>query len=276
MTDLSNASEWLKAKKVRVGEKLVYSFKASCCGTLHQWAYGEKPETCPACGAIYWDKPKHEYHLFVMQDDWFKNGNRRVLDKMFEVMLDYSRIIVAGTFKASNVTVTQEYFDDTCRDIAYKLLEFPLLNKRINLSFGAMIHKIKLGPLYKDQHTYQTLSLNDKEPGEKAEFWEKQTTKIDTLVTHENHLESQAFQDNTRMSEELTKITEYVHELVHFNSGSTGSLIFLSGLVSRLSKRPAMYMNKFYAEFGNQARDYIEKAELAFFAYLKDVQEKVS
>ena len=53
-------------------------------------------------------------------------------------------------------------------------------------------------------------------------------------------------------------------------------LMFLSGLISRLSKKPAVYLQKFYTEFGTETRNNIEKAELVFFKYLKDVQERTA
>ena len=260
LPDLKDKKAWLKAKKVKVGDHYEWSFPSSCCGVMQTWLYGEKPLMCPSCGAPYWDKPKHEYHLFLLQDEYFKTKSPDTLLELFKVLLVYARTIVADLLRSSRVNLPNADFDEKCRELAYRVFEFPLQERRINLSFGALLKKIAPGVLFKDIGHDQTVSLNAKGRRPGTEYWEDLIRSRGLLMTEEDHINSPSFQESLQASESLIKAIKDIDEVIYFNFGIVEAITFLSGFTSLMKRKSLKFMGRFYGEYGNQTKANIEKA----------------
>lgn len=267
---------WEKIKKRSDAGRTRYSWLTPCCSTVVSWWYGEKPETCPSCGAKHWVRGGwHEYRLFNLQDQLQEKRTDAVLVEILDVLEDYARIMIASLYASMGASADPITFDEKAMELAYRVYEFILKGAWIRLSFGALMKKIRPGVMFGDADHDKTLSLDRSEDNDNTFLdyaFQKQTDQL--LVYEPDHLADQEFQAQHPIAVELKKGVELIVEKVQSNYGVSGSLKMLSGLHAKMTRKPVKFLSSFYQEFGMDTRNNVEKAELIIFKYLVDLRDK--
>lgn len=270
-TNVKSHTEWLKPRKRKDEEgRTEYRFKSSCCSQLVIWYHGERPDECPFCGKLFWNKPGYEYHLFLLQEEYRTTGDGDVLLRLFPVLEHYTRVIIAQILRETNASLRQEEFDTKSKELTYKIFEYVLVKNWIVQSFGSLIKKISPGVLYRKYQEDSHMSLNHIGRNNSAEYWERMAGKIQGLSTTDEIPGDQ----QVSLVPEITKICEKITEIICRNHGVTESFLFLSGMISKMNRRPLVFLERFYSEFGSQTKKNVELGELEIHDYLVSLQQE--
>jgi hypothetical protein len=252
--------------------KKTYKKITSCCGKPVSYKRGTKPEVCPFCGDIYWDKPKGERDLFILQDEYFETKDEKCLALMYKHIFNYSENIIKNSI---SVIYSQEKMEEKAEALAIILLEKYLKdpNFKIEHSFGGLLIRMSKGVLYSkktknEDRTHSldfkvgddTISLTDNpsyfisDPLFKKDFGEDVFDIIDKKST-------------IMLIKEIEKIIELIFTRIRDNGNPEQTLLFLIGIRNFFSDSRKDFSD-FYTEFGNETRDNIEKTKLVIREYL--------
>lgn len=104
---------------------------------------------CPECGGKYYDKPKLEPKLFLLQDEFVqKNRDKKTLNEIMKVLYEivtniaYKKVSKKGSF-------CEDYILDIVQETMYYMARH--YNKPdfvINGSFSSYVSDVMLQPLY--------------------------------------------------------------------------------------------------------------------------------
>ena len=148
---------------------------ANCHSTVI-YGYGTKPEVCPFCGNKWWDKPKDEFNLQMLQDDYIKSGRTpEKLSLMYDGLIRYCENLIKKNLKGkTNLSV--ERIHEQAEDTALNFLEVYLKKPDyvVEYSFGGLLSRYVAGVMYNKRE-----QINDK------------TTSLDRTIA-----EDMKFEDN--------------------------------------------------------------------------------
>lgn len=106
--------------------------------------------TCPKCGAKYWNKPKNEQRLLTLQDLYRETLNEGYFSKMIGHAMILTRNIIVNKLKRSGKFISDEELEDMTHETIEKLI-FYYRNKpdfHISESFNGYIQQMVLQPMY--------------------------------------------------------------------------------------------------------------------------------
>lgn len=244
------------------------------CNGLVEYIHKSKPKECPFCKDKYWDKPKDERDLFILQDAYISNGRKKEdLGKMYEKLLTYSENIIKHKLKNKKI-LSKESFYDKASNIALIMIERYLSHptEKIEFSFGGMMLRIANGVLYGSKKEDQALSLNQ-------EIF-KNKEMIDSM-DNVDHLNSQAryftMEDPTNkeihsyynLKSNINDIIEKIYKRVYVKKSSQ-NLLFLVGLNHFFSRKRDIFTRDFNQIIFNSTKRNIEQVKLLIRNYLLD------
>ena len=114
------------------------------------------------------------------------------------------------------------------------------------------------------------MSLNHIGRNNNSEYWEKMAGKIPGLSTTDVLPGDQ----QASLVPELVRICKKITEIIRSNYSSSESLLFLTGMLVKMTKKPTAFLQNFYSEFGTLTRDHVDLGELELKRYLEQVGQE--
>lgn len=248
--------------------------KCSNCSTFVEYPHKGKPELCPHCSAKYWDKPKDERDLFLLQDIYIENNrDKEYLSAIYEKLFEYSKNIIKHKLRNKKI-LSEEDFYTKANDIAIIMIERYLKNptEQINHSFGGMMMWIANGVLFGGKKDDKVDSLNQTYMDSDKEF-------LDNLYNvssaeHEamdkkdpqksiNHLEK------TSIPNEVVGIIDMIFERI-YKRKSSSNLLYLLGVTHFFSQQKESFIRDFNNLISTSTKRDIEHTKLIIRNYLKE------
>lgn len=261
------------------GHKMM-SRECSCCGKPVEFAFRHKPDKCPYCGSVYWDKPRDEYKLFMLQDE-FLNGGRdlHVLGRMYPVLESYSENFVKKALR-NRIIMTPEQIHDKASDMAFTILKsYEGNNKdyKVRGSFGGLLQKIRLGVMFGTnvQQDDQMLSL-DYEIKENVTLMNNPTSFIDDGEENRAKYESDAYSECVRNESEhmdgtvCDLIFDEHRKMREMRDDRMDSLLFLVAIRNNFLKGRKGLMDDMYSLYGTKVKDDVDWMMGSVRDYLHD------
>ncbi len=260
---------------------VIYEKKCSCCKNLVIYEKGKKPSLCPFCEAEYWNKPKDERNLFILQDVYLNNGKKEEdLKKIFLSVLKYSKNIIKNSVK--NKKFLESYdLEEKAEDITTIFIESYLKKTdfKVEHSFGGFLIRISKGVLYGNKQEDQTFSIDRimsdnlsiatnplffiKDPSIQEKY--KDNVYDSYLKSHEADL-----------VRELYNLIEEIYKRISKKEKFGNRLLYLLGLKNFLSINKNSFMFEFYSLSGNSIKQDIENTKLMMRRYLIENQKDCS
>ena len=148
------------------------------CHSIITYGYGTKPAVCPVCGNKWWDKPKDEFDLFVLQDDYINSGRSpEKLSLMYNGLIRYSENLIKRNLKGKAV-LDLERIKEQAEDVALNFLEIYIKKEDyvVEFSFGGLLARYVAGVMYNKRE-----QLND------------QLTSLDMMMADDMKLEDNMY-----------------------------------------------------------------------------------
>lgn len=248
--------------------------KCSNCKSLIEYPHKGKPDLCPVCDAKYWDKPKDERDLFLLQDEFINNGrDSKYLGMMYEKLFEYAKNIIKHKLRTKKI-ISQEDFDSKANDIAIIITERYLKNpdEKINHSFGGMMMWIANGVLFGGKKDDKIDSLNDT-------YYDSEKELIDNIYNlasaqHEemNKRDPQnsiSMINQTHLSKEMSDIIDKIYIRIRKKKKSD-NFLYLLGVSHFFSQKKDTFVREFNDIIPTSTKRQIEQTKLIIRNYLKD------
>lgn len=248
-----------------MGDPKIRERKCQHCGEIVRYSYGTTPQKCPFCGSPYWNRPREEYKLFTIQDEYLESGrDLKKLAPMYEILVFYAENIIKRAIKGK-VLFSPEILNEKAQDVALNFFEmyFKKEDYQVNLSFGGILSKIALGILYnpKVKQNDTILSL-DFELDERRRMGDTTTRFMEDGPEKDrlnedvyDHYEKSNPQD---VLEPVMKIVSEEKDHIREDFSLEDSLLFLVGIRIFLLKNPGCTMNEFYDYYGDNVKQDID------------------
>lgn len=253
-----------------------YSRVTSCCNKEVSYNRGEKPKTCPYCGGEFWDKPKDEQELFLLQNKYIKSGrDKKYLADMYVLIFAYSKNMILSKIRGK-VTFTSHHLQEKTEDLATTFIELYLKNPeyKIENSFGGMLKKISRGILYRGQENDKVESIDKKIEGTNLSL----SDRVYELQDDDSDLNSDsesAYEDmldvlrGRELYGELSDLIEMAYlEFARRGNGFHKRLQYLLGIKFFFNGETDKFFIDYYSQCGNDVRDAIERTKIVLRQYL--------
>lgn len=246
-------------------DKKIRERKCQHCGEIVRYSYGETPQKCPFCGSPYWNRPREEYKLFTIQDEYIASGmDKSKLAPMYEILVFYAENIIKRAIKGK-VLFSPELLNEKAQDVALQFFE--MFYKRegylVQLSFGGILSKIALGVLYnpKVKQNDDMLSL-DFELDERRKIGDT-TTRFMEDGPEKDRLNEDVYdvyeRDNpSEVLDPIMKVVIEERDHIREDFSMEDSLLFLAALRILLLKNSRCTIDEFYNYYGDSVKQDVE------------------
>jgi len=248
--------------------------KCSNCSEVIEYPHKGKPALCPQCGAKYWDKPKDERDLFLIQDDYINSGrDKDKLSLMYEKLFQYAENIIKHKLRNKKI-LSEEDLYNKANDIAIIMIERYLKNSEntINHSFGGMMMWISNGVLFGGKKDDTVDSLDQT-------YSDSNRQLLDNLynissATHEKmdkkDPQNSISNINTKsLSKEIMNIVDMIYERV-YRKKDPSNLLYLVGFGHFMTNKKDSFIREFNNLLSNATKRDIENSKLVVRNYLKE------
>jgi len=246
------------------------------CKEVSVYTRKTKPLECPICHDKYWDKPKDERDLFVLQDQYFSNNrDSKILGQMYTLIKTYSKNVIFNSIKDS-YNLGLDTVEERTEDLAALLLEKYLKDKdfKVNYSFGGLLIRLSKGILYNkkvkenDQNSSLNAHLAEKltiesspsyfinDPEAKKEYEKRVYTQYEKV-------------SNDMLVSELEELISKIYDRIIVSEKRRDSVLYLIGLKNFFSGENDL-MTEYYDFSGNRPRQLIENTKMFIRQYLID------
>lgn len=245
----------------------------SACEESIDYPWGKMPSSCPACGALYWDKPRDERVLFELQDEFFQERSNRTLGKIYERLFDYSQNMIKSLLRNKHI-LPEDDLVEKANDIANKIVEKYLKDENFSIkwSFGAMLSKIAKGILFRSRREESHLSLNAHVMDGDQEIEDNLFYKgFDPLIQHEENVEDSFLKNQDSAVGEAYNLIEKIYERISdTEEKEVVPLLYLIALKNRLYSPNHQFLENFFEYSGREVKENIRNTELLLHNYLKE------
>lgn len=255
-------------------ERKQYIKKCGVCEKQVSWIRGSKPETCPHCNSIRWDKPQDEAKLFNLQRLYLENRDQKILGQMYQALIPYTTKIALKMLRG--VQYDPDKLEQKVEDALTYFISYYLRNKDfyVTESFGFQLLKALQQQLYnKKQQLIDMRELSYDEPikeGEDNTFKDK----ISEDVFSDYNKQAQSITDTTNKAFLLKETYTFIDKMYTTIASTRGideALLLLVLLHHFLRKRKADFFDDFYAQYGTELKKSFELEKLVFFEFLEDL-----
>lgn len=240
----------------------------------------KKPLRCPFCNDIYWDKPKDERDLFILQEKFLeKNRDPVILGEMYEKFVKYSENIVKKELNRNGLVISRETLEERAQEIAVLLVEryLRLPDSKVENSFGGILIRISKGVLYSTKtkradaelsleariedgmHVSDNIGFFIEDPLAKLNFEDRYEIDVFEKILKKNDL---------KVSYEILNLISGIIERIRTSQGYSESFYFLIGLRNYFDKKTSVSMEQYYDFCSVQDRRNIENAKMLIRRYL--------
>ena len=250
-----------------MAESKIRERKCQHCGEIVRYSYGETPQECPFCGSPYWNRPREEYKLFTIQDEYIASGyDLKKLAPMYEILVFYAENIIKRAIKGK-VLFSPEVLNEKAQDIALNFYEayFKKPHYVVNSSFGGILSKIALGVLYNPKvKAYDDLLSLDFELDERRKMGDT-TTRFMEDGPEKDRLNEDVYEtfDKNNPEEALVPVYRVIDEEknhIREDFSLKDSFMYLVGLRLFFTKGQGSknLLNDFYSYYGDNVKQDID------------------
>ncbi len=248
--------------------------KCGVCKKNVIWIHGSKPELCPFCESIRWDKPRDEAILFNLQKKYIDTGDNKYLGQMYQVMIPYTQRIM-NKMLGGSVKLDEERFQDRVEDAVTYFVSYYLKRSdyQITDSFGFQLLKASQQQLYrKKQKDIDSSEVSYDAPLKSGE----DKTFKDKL--------SEDFQDGNKYSKEIVDLSnkvflvkelsifiDKVYNSIAKNRGIDEAILSIVLLHHYLNKKKESFFDEFYEYYGQGLRESFELEKIALMQYIEEL-----
>lgn len=260
--------------------KKYYEKNCSVCGEyiiyFHKSKEFPKPEICPKCGEVYWDKPLIEVELFRIQNKYLEadsENKKEYIGQMYKKLVIYAERLIKNKMKAKKI-LSAENLQMASHDASAIMLQRFLENPEYitHSSFGGNLKKILSGVLFGDARNDSLLSLDYSKNGESS-FGDFVTEEDEDHYVKENGYEEDILKtssvEDTGITEDLASITAMFSDEIR-NKDAPGSILFLAGVYNTFLKKNKQSMSMFYTTAGSEIKQALDYYQLYVRNYLKN------
>jgi len=256
-------------------EKKKHIKKCGVCAKQVTWIHGSKPEICPYCQAIRWDKPRDEAILFNIQKKYLETRDQKYLGQMYLHMLPYATRII-NKMLGSNVHIDEEKLQDRIEDTVTYFISYFLKRPDyyITESFGFQLLKAAQQQLYrKKQKDIDMREISYDEPvkdGEDNTFKDKITE--DTLEDGNKYTQSLVdISNRTYLLKEISLFIDKMYNSIALNRGVDNAVLSLVLLHHYLNKQKEPFFDKFYEYYGTDLKESFELEKIALMEFIEEI-----
>lgn len=248
--------------------------KCSNCKNVVEYSHKGKPDLCPYCGAKYWDKPKDERDLFLLQDIYVESGRKKEhLGNMYEKLYVYAENIIKHKLRNSYI-LPEENLKSKANDIALLMVERYLKkpNEKIDHSFGGMMMWIANGVLFGGKKDDMVESLNQKIYSSDKEVYD--TLYKISSQEHEHFLSGDPqtklhLMEKTNVAKEVSFIVDEIYQRIR-RKKSPSNLLYLISLHHFFSRKKESFIREFNNLISTKTKRDVESTKLVVRNYLKE------
>ena len=259
-------------------EKKQHIKKCGVCTKQVKWEHGSKPETCPYCSAIRWDKPHDEAVLFNIQKKYLETKDQKYLGQMYTHMLPYATRII-NKMLGANVHIDEERLQDRIEDTVTYFISYFLKRPDyyITESFGFQLLKAAQQQLYrKKQKDIDMREISYDTPikeGEENSFKDKITE--DSLEDGNKYSHDLVnISNRSYILKEVSSFIDKVYATIAKNRGIDEAIIALVLLHHYLSKKKDYFFDDFYSHFGTQYKDSFELEKIVLMEFIEELNDR--
>ncbi len=257
-------------------EKKIYIKKCPICEKQIKWEHGSKPNECPYCGAIRWDKPIDEAILFNIQKKYLETKDKKYIGQMYNKLVPYARKIAAKMLNG-NYSKDIDSFEDKVEDSVTYFISYFLKrdNYYITESFGFQLLKALQQQFYrKKQQDVDKLELSYDAPisgdGEKT-FKDKLSEDLEDGNFYSNRFINTS--NKIFLLKELSDFIDSLFDAMVKNRGVDSAILSLLLLHHYLNKKKEDFFNEFYNYFGSDLKETFELTKIALMEYIEDLNK---
>lgn len=257
-------------EKVKKIEKKKRNIKCSSCDSIVEYAHKSKPKNCPNCGSGYWDKDRDEFKLFVLQDEYIKTGDNKILGQMYLILKTYAKKIIVKTVKGKYF-FKKEDLEIKAHDSANKIIEYYLTKPsfKIENSFGGYMNWPIKNVLYADwrKDSYDSLNCLIDAENELEDYLPVISEEVKQRMIFEFEIDS--ISNTTTIVDELSTLIKNIKNKISKNFSYFETVLFLVGMKNRLKIRSTDYLNNYYNLCGQEVKRHIDTALFVVYKYIK-------
>jgi hypothetical protein len=251
-----------------------YSKKCGVCQKNVTWIHGSKPEICPLCSAIKWDKPKDEAVLFNLQEKYLENRDEKILGQMYAVMIPYTHKII-NKLIGGNIHFDEDRLEDKIEDTITQFISYYLRkpNYKITESFGFQLLKSAQQQLYrKKQQDIDRLEMSYDAPlkgGEDKTFKDKISEDFEDGNKYSREIVD--LSNKMFLVKELSLFVDKIYNSIAKNRGIDEAILSLVLLHHYLNKKKECFFDEFYNYYGSDLRESFELEKIVLLQYLEEL-----
>lgn len=256
-------------------EKKKYTKKCGLCLKPITWIHGNKPDICPECNAIYWDKPIDECYLFNLQEKYKQTKDQKYLGQMYERLIIYGSKIARKMLGSAKLD--QEKFEDRVQDAVTYFISYYLKREDyyITMSFGYQIIKALQQQLYrKKQQDIDKNELSYDAPvkgGEEKTFKDKISEDFDDGNKYDNEILHQT--NKNFVLEEISNFIDKIYNSIAENRGIDQAVLSMILLHNYILKQKDQYFEDFYKYYGYELKESFELEKLVLLEFLEELRK---
>ena len=260
-------------KQMEKNEKKKHIRKCGLCQEKVIWAHGDRPEVCPLCGAIMWDKPKDECYLFNMQKKYVETKDEKYLGEMYKRCFEYGKRIAR---KMLSIKLDEEVFEERVQDAVTTFIMYYLRkeNYYIEISFGYQILKAIQQQFYRKKQK----DIDQKEISYDVPIKDVEKTfkdKISEDFDDGNKYSNEAFDKTNKkfLIDEISNFVDKVYNIMATNKGVESAVLSMILLHNYINKKKDVYFENFYKHFGYEIKESFETEKLVLLEFLEEMRK---
>lgn len=244
----------------------------SGCQSSVSFIARKRPEFCPHCGDKYWDKPKDERDLFIIQDKFIDHGrDPDVLGEMYPKLLRYAENLIKHKMKHRK-NIDALMMEEKSNDIALMVIEKFLKSEDmlIKHSFGGLMTWIANGVLFGGRKEDWIDSLNEHIDNNSVELQDSLSVASSDKMRSSSVSNPEDFiavASPTDVVNELMTMINFISRDVYCDD-SKGSIYFLLGLLHSYDNKPESFKRSFKNLSSNRVQLNVDKAFFVTKKYL--------
>lgn len=255
--------------------------RCGICEKVIGWYWGSKPERCPYCNSVSWDKPHDEAVLFNLQDRYLQSRDPSILGEMFPVLRVYAERIIkknlAGNRKYDDLTL-----DTKASDSANKLIEYFLEKPAFYItdSWGFYLKKIVQQYMYAKRYK----DVDQNEISLETPISETSDGNVQTLGSdlYRRYGAESAFstewaeKDMQResLTMEVVQFIEFLFRKAEREADYRRAFLQLVLLWQFMNGQSKRYFNRFYDRFGAEYKAQHETVKLELSKFIQETHEE--
>lgn len=250
--------------------------KCQACGKTIYYKKGNKPKICE-CKALYSLKPKYEYELLTLQDEYIeKNRDPKVFEKMYPLLYLYIKKLIFQKMKNRTSIDSSSLEDKVQTTICILLSRYKeSCEFKVAESFAGYLSQILLGVLYnkKTKRNDKNLSLDfkmDAEGNNSEVINNLFKLNSTTLAGNEFNLENEIINKLNALTSEIIEYISIANlKLMDNDFSFRERLDFLYGMYFILSNYQERRLRKYKNAVSKNMVKLLESTQHQIYMHLK-------